>query len=83
MKIPFEIELNKPRINHKLIPPQTPWHNGKIQRSHRNAQRYFYWKTFSYIEEICSKPKGYLECNNNITMRTLDYKILIQLLMKR
>lgn len=31
---------------YKLIPPRTPWHNGKVERSHRNDQRYFYdWET--------------------------------------
>lgn len=32
MKSPFEIELNKLGINHKLIPPRTPWHNGKVEK---------------------------------------------------
>ena len=53
VKSPFEIELNKLGINHKLIPPRTPWHNGKVERSHRNGQKYFYdWETFRNIEEL-------------------------------
>ena len=39
---PFDKALTKLGINHKLIPPRTPWHNGKVERSHRNDQRYFY-----------------------------------------
>ena len=81
---PFEIELNKLGINHKLIPPRTPWHNGKVERSHRNDQRYFYdWETFRNIEELNTKLKGHLEWSNNKTMRTLDYKSPMQLLSKK
>lgn len=29
-------------IYHKLIRPRTPWHNGKVERSHRNDQERFY-----------------------------------------
>ena len=41
-KCPFDIALEAAGISHKLIPPRTPWHNGKVERSHRNDQRYFY-----------------------------------------
>ena len=27
--------LRKAGVEHKLIPPRTPWHNGKVERSHR------------------------------------------------
>ena len=84
VKSPFEIELNKLGINHKLIPPRTPWHNGKVERSHRNDQRYFYeWETFRNIEELNTKLKGHLEWSNNKTMRTLDYKSPMQLLSEK
>jgi transposase len=33
-KCPFETELGRLGIAHKLIPPRTPWHNGKVERSH-------------------------------------------------
>ena len=39
---PFDKVLKLLHIKHKLIPPRTPWHNGKVERSHRNDQRYFY-----------------------------------------
>jgi transposase len=35
---PFDVALEKAGISHKLIPPRTPWHNGKVERSHRNAE---------------------------------------------
>ena len=48
MECPFDTALKNAGIEHKLIPPRTPWHNGKVERSHRNYQRYFYdWEHFS------------------------------------
>lgn len=35
---PFETALREAGIEHRLIPPRTPWHNGKVERSHRNDQ---------------------------------------------
>lgn len=39
---PFDKTLHILKMKHKLIPPRTPWLNGKVERSHRNDQRYFY-----------------------------------------
>lgn len=33
---PLDVFCNKYHIQHKLIRPRTPWHNGKVERSHRN-----------------------------------------------
>ncbi|MDR0897107.1 MAG: DDE-type integrase/transposase/recombinase, partial [Oscillospiraceae bacterium] len=50
---PFDEELRRQGIKHKLIAPRTPWHNGKVERSHRSDQRYFYdWEVFKAIEEF-------------------------------
>jgi hypothetical protein len=38
----FEIALAKLKIKHKLIRPYTPRHNGKVERSHRKDNEYFY-----------------------------------------
>ncbi|MBE6853987.1 MAG: transposase [Ruminococcus sp.] len=37
-------------VVHKLIRPRTPWHNGKVERSHRSNQERFYnfLKFYSY-----------------------------------
>lgn len=35
-KSPLDIMLEAMGIPHKLIPPRTPWHNGKVERSHHN-----------------------------------------------
>ena len=39
---PFEASLKQCGIRHKLIKPYTPRHNGKIERSHRKDNEYFY-----------------------------------------
>lgn len=69
---PFDTYLNELKIVHKLIPPRTPWHNGKVERSHRNDQRYFYdWETFGSLEELNRKLLKHMEWSNNKRMRTL------------
>lgn len=81
---PFDKALNKLGIKHKLIPPRTPWHNGKVERSHRNDQRYFYdWETFGSVEELNTKLKKHLEWSNNKPMRTLGCKSPVQLLAEK
>ncbi len=81
---PFDTELRKMGIEHILIPPRTPWHNGKVERSHRNDQRYFYdWETFRTIEELNEKLQKHLIWSNNKTMRTLGRKSPMQLLKEK
>lgn len=38
----FEKRLSELNIQHKLIKPYTPRHNGKVERSHRKDNEYFY-----------------------------------------
>ena len=81
---PFDKALAKMGIKHKLIPPRTPWHNGKVERSHRNDQRYFYdWETFRSLDELNQKLAEHLKWNNNKTMRTLGRKSPIQMLKEK
>ena len=81
---PFDTVLKAENIVHELIPPRTPWHNGKVERSHRNDQRYFYdWEHFSNLEEFNRKLAEHLEWSNNKTMRTLDRKSPVQLLKEK
>lgn len=71
-------------ITHILIPPRTPWHNGKVERSHRNDQRYFYdWEHFHSVDELNEKLKKHLEWSNNKTMRTLGSKSPLQMLKEK
>lgn len=39
---PLDIFLESLNIDHKLIKPRTPRHNGKVERSHRNDNERFY-----------------------------------------
>ncbi len=81
---PFDVLLNRLGINHVLIPPRTSWHNGKVERSHRNDQRYFYnWETFKSISELNNKLSDHLQWSNSKTMRTLNRKSPIQMLNEK
>ena len=81
---PFDKALRELGIAHKLIPPRTPWHNGKVERSHRNDQRYFYdWETFRTVEEAREKLEQHLIWSNNKPMRTLRDKTPMELLREK
>ena len=81
---PFDKELEDLGICHKLIPPRTPWHNGKVERSHRNDQRYFYdWETFRSVKDLNRKLAQHLIWSNNKPMRTLKNKSPRELLKEK
>ena len=81
---PFDKALRELGIAHKLIPPRTPWHNGKVERSHRNDQRYFYdWETFRSLEDFNKKLAEHLRWSNNKPMRTLKDKSPRELLAEK
>ena len=83
-KSPMDQWLEKEGIEHILIPPRTPWHNGKVERSHRNDQRYFYdWEHFGSVDELNEKLRKHLIWSNNKTMRTLGRKSPVQLLREK
>lgn len=73
-KHPMDILCNSLDIEHKLIRPRTPWHNGKVERSHRNDQERFYnhLKFYSY-DDLKLQMKRYLIRSNNIPMATLGW----------
>ena len=59
-------------ITHKLIRPRTPWHNGKVERSHGNDQECFCnrMKFYSY-DDLKTQMKAYLRRSNNAVMAVL------------
>lgn len=60
------------KIQHKLIKPRTPRHNGKVERSHRNDNERFYkWLKFYSFEDLMKQMKAYLERSNNIPISVL------------
>ena len=61
-------------IDHKLIRPRTPWHNGKVERSHRNDQERFYnHLSFYDYNDLMIQMKRYLYRSNRIPMSVLDW----------
>lgn len=76
---PLDVICKELNIQHKLIRPRTPQHNGKVERSHRNDQERFYnfLKFYSY-EDLKVQMKRYLNRSNNIPMQVLGWKLPLQ-----
>lgn len=68
----FDLFCEKHGIEHKLIRPRTPRHNGKVERSHRNDSERLYrnLKFYSY-EDLQLQMKAYLERSNKIPISVL------------
>ena len=71
----FEARLEQCGIRHKLIKPYTPRHNGKVERSHRKDNEYFYathsFYSFEYFkQQLAVHNRKY----NNFPMRPLNWK---------
>ena len=72
---PLDLFCNKYGIHHKLIRPRTPWHNGKVERSHRNDQERFYnHLRFYSFADLQAQMKRYLQRSNRIPMALLGWK---------
>jgi len=77
----FELRLLAYEIDHKLIKPYTPRHNGKVERSHRNDNERFYSRnTFSSFEDFCKKLKRHNHNYNNFPIISLNFKTPIEIL---
>lgn len=76
---PLDMLCNRLHITHKTIRPATPWHNGKVERSHRNDQERFYnhLRFYSY-QDLLKQMKAYLYRSNRIPMAVLGWKSPIQ-----
>lgn len=77
---PFDLLCNRLGIHHKTIRPKTPWHNGKVERSHRNDQERFYnyLKFYSY-EDLQLQMKSYLRRSNRIPMSVLGWRSPVEM----
>ena len=72
---PFDVLCKQLNIHHKTIRPKTPWHNGKVERSHRNDQERFYnYLRFYSLEDLQLQMKRYLRRSNRIPISVLDWK---------
>ena len=75
----FDFFCAENHILHKQIRPKTPWHNGKVERSHRSDQERFYnHLSFYSYEDLQKQMKNYLRRANRIPMAVLGWKSPIQ-----
>ena len=71
----FEEKLEQLGIRHKLIQPYTPRHNGKVERSHRKDNEYFYANhKFYSFEDFKKQLAVHSRKYNNFPMRPLRWK---------
>lgn len=71
----FEARLKELGIRHKLIRPYTPRHNGKVERSHRKDNEYFYATHCFYSFEDFKRQLAVHNRNyNNFPMRPLNWR---------
>ena len=70
----LEIYLETEGIEHQLIKPATPWHNGRVERSHRTDDKFFYTQeTFGSLEELKQRGKKWLRKYQNMYQRKYEY----------
>ncbi len=70
----FEITLDRLGIRHHLIKPYTPRHNGKVERSHRKDNEYFYAEhKFYSFEDFSRQLAVWNRLYNNFPMRPLNW----------
>ena len=70
----MDVLCQKLGIKHKLIRPRTPWHNGKVERSHRNDQERFYnHLSFYSYDDLKYQMKRWLYRSNRIPMAVLGW----------
>ena len=71
----FEARLKQCGIRHKLIKPYTPRHNGKVERSHRKDNEYFYaTHKFYSFDDFKKQLAVHSRKYNNFPMRPLNWK---------
>lgn len=71
----FEARLKQRGIRHKLIKPYTPRHNGKVERSHRKDNEYFYaTHKFYSFDDFKKQLAVHSRKYNNFPMRPLNWK---------
>ena len=70
----FQKVLIEHGIEHKLIRPFTPRHNGKVERSHRkDGERFYAKRTFYSLEDYNKQLRRYLNEYNNFPMEPLGW----------
>jgi len=71
----FSQTADELEIFHKLIRPYAPRHNGKVERSHRKDNEYFYARrVFSSLEDFRARLAEWNREYNHFPMRPLKWK---------
>jgi transposase InsO family protein len=71
----FESTLARLHIEHKLIKPYTPRHNGKVERSHRKDNEYFYAShKFYSFDDFCKQLAVWERKYNDFPIRPLNWR---------
>ena len=71
----LEAFLKENNINHYLIRPRTPEHNGKVERSHRIDQDKFYrYLKFYNLNDLRDQGKRWMNRYNNMPKLVLKFK---------
>jgi len=61
-------------IEHQLTKPATPWHNGRVERSHRTDDKFFYSKLNFYdLNDLREQGKLWLRKYQNMYQRKYRY----------
>ncbi len=75
----FEQYLQKEYIVHKRIRPETPRHNGKVERVHRmDDERFYPNRTFYSLKDANEQLQRYLRWDNNFPLLVLGRKSPMQ-----
>ena len=70
----FEKTAAELGVQHKLIRPYTPRHNGKVERSHREDQKRFYsFRSFFSLADFEKQLAVHNRRSNNFPMRPLHW----------
>ena len=71
----FECTAAELGIQHKMICPYTPRHNGKVERSHREDQKRFYsCHSFFSLDDFAAQLAVHNRRSNNFPMRPLAWR---------
>lgn len=61
-------------IRHKLMRPYTQWHNGKVERSHREDQKRFYsCHAFYSLNDFAKQLTVHNRRSNDLPIRSLRW----------
>lgn len=79
----FEKTASELGVQHKLIRPYTPRHNGKVERSHREDQKRFYSsRSFFSLSDFAKQLAAHNRRSNNLPMRPLGWLSPVEFLVQ-